>query len=130
MNIFKRYKQMEIYYSEIRIINKCTSDIKDLMHETSIITNKLLDIEKKLSNVDKNDESMKAALLINYETEEKELESIVEKAINYGISRFGLWLRRKRNDKTIIYISHFCRKNIDYLLKKQEKITKKIKSWF
>lgn len=130
MNIFKRYKQMENYYSEIRIINKCTSDIKELMHETSIVTNKLLDIEKKLSNVDKNDESMKAALVINYETVEKEFEPIVEKAINYGISRFGLWLRRKRNDKTIIYISHFCRKNIDYLLKKQEKITKKIKSWF
>ena len=130
MNILKRYKQLENYYSEIRIINKCASDIKELMQKTTVTTNKLLDIEKKLSTVDKNDESMKAALLINYETVEKELEPIIEKAINYGISRFGLRLRRKRNDKTIVYISHFCRKNIDYLLKKQEKITNKIKTWF
>lgn len=130
MNILKRAKKLEKYRNEMNIINKCAIDIKELMKETTSFVNKFIDIEKRLEAIDKNNkDDMTSALILEHEIVVNDSKKIIESAKKYGINKFGLWLRRKRIDKVLLYISVYCKKNIKYLLKKQEKITKIVTSW-
>lgn len=125
MNIYKRYKIIKEKHKEIKLISQCASDIKNLMTDIANIATTFIKIEEDRSNNKDSNESLDK----RYNENMEDLNKAKIKAMNFGINKFGLYIRQNRPEKVVLYISNFCRKNINYLMKLQDKIINKISKY-
>lgn len=129
MNVYKRMKKLNEMKDNLSYIELSKDILTGIVKVVTRLTSEFVYVNKNIHNKDLNDDQ-KILFIGRYKTILDDVERLKKEALNAGISNFGLWLRRNKIDKTLLYISSYCKKSSKAITREQKKIIKEMKKLF
>lgn len=129
MDVYKRIKKLNEMDDNLKIIELSKDILTGIMKTVTKLTNEFVDIDRHVYKKELDNEQ-KLVFLERYEKVLCDVDKLKKEALNAGISKFGLWLRRNKMDKTLLYISNYCKKALISLKREHKKITNEMRKLF